>query len=653
MKVVIDIEGNALVNPDQIWLIVCQEVDTGKINIFRGVTHDEEERKRFIDYARGVSCWIGHNILGYDYPVLHALGLLDIPDIESSCLDTLILSKLIDYPRKGHSIASYGEEFGEEKGEFHKWGDKDLYNHKSDLFLELEKYCLRDVSICLKVYLKYYKYLSNINHKASIRLEHSFQLIVNQLETNGFSFNVSKANKLLDMVTKELLVLDTEIHKEFPPRLKVIREVTPKATKYGTISLSSIPKALRDDIAYMTVDAPFCHCEWQEFNPSSHKQLIEILNAAGWQPTDKTVTHIETERELNRLKHSRQEGNKLDLAALSDKLKILKISGFKINETNLDTLPPDAPSPARSLARRILLESRRRTLTEWLNLATEEERIHGNFYGIGAWTHRMAHQSPNTANIPGEFDTEGNVKLLGKEMRQLWRAPKNRLLVGVDAEGIQLRIFAHYINDQEFTDALVRGRKEDRTDPHSLNQRILGSICKTRAAAKRFIYALLLGGGLGKLAQILNCSTGEAEEALNRLLERYTGFAELKASIIPKDASRGYFIGLDGRRVRIPGDTVSSRKHLAMSGYLQNGEAVVVKATAVKVAPSFRQLDSRIKFVDIVHDEYVIESPNDVYIAEKIKDILCQSIEEVGKEFKLLCPLKGDGGYGLSWYDIH
>ena len=98
--------------------------------------------------------------------------------------------------------------------------------------------------------------------------------------------------------------------------------------------------------------------------------------------------------------------------------------------------------------------------------------------GIGAWTGRMAHQTPNTANIPNDLDTQGKKKLLGKEMRSLWRAPRYRLFVGVDAEGIQLRVFAHYIDDPEFTEALVKGKKDDKTDPHSLNQRILGGVCK-------------------------------------------------------------------------------------------------------------------------------------------------------------------------------
>ena len=155
-------------------------------------------------------------------------------------------------------------------------------------------------------------------------------------------------------------------------------------------------------------------------------------------------------------------------------------------------------------------------------------------------------------------------------------APPKRLLVGVDAEGIQLRIFAHYINDPEFTQSLVEGKKDDKTDPHSLNQRILGSVCKSRAAAKRFIYALLLGAGISKLSEILGCNDNETQEALDRLLLRYGGFAALKQEVIPIDAKRGYFLRLDGRPVKLPGETLSSRRHLAMSGYLQNGEAAVL-----------------------------------------------------------------------------
>jgi len=625
LKVVIDIEANGLINPDKIWVIVCKDIDTGQYHIFR-----ENNLEDFIVYSKRVNLWIGHNILGYDFPILaDLLGFTFDPD---HCIDTLIISKLVDYPRDGHSIENYGEEFGLEKIEF---------NDFSKYSLAMENYCVRDVDICHRIYNKYIRYISNDAHRRSISLEHQFQLVCNQLSKNGFAFNTKKATELLGRVTAELEVLDKDILEAFQPRLKLIREVTPKETKYGTISLASVPKVMRQDIADLTAGAPFSYCAWTEFNPSSHSQIIRVLNESGWRPIDKTKTHIETEREFNKLKH-RKRTSELDLVAkeLYSKLIGLQKTGWKVNETNLETLPPSAPVGARLLARRILLEARRRTLTEWLELVGEDDnRIHGKFYGIGAWTHRMAHQNPNTANIPNEFDTAGKKKPYGKELRALWMAPKNRLLVGVDAEGIQLRIFAHYINDPEFTEALVKGRKDDKTDPHSLNQRILGSHCKSRAAAKRFIYALLLGAGIGKLAEILGCSTSEAQEALDRLLDRYRGWAILKEEVFPKDARRGWFYGLDGRRVRIPGDTEGSRRHLAMSGYLQNGEAVCMKSATLKWWQKLEDYDARL--VNFVHDEWQVECPNNMEVALTIAKMLASSLEEAGNELGLLCPLAG------------
>lgn len=628
MKVVIDIEANGLHNPDKIWLVVCKNIDTGGYDVFYPY-RSSAEVERLSAYLSRCSLVIGHNYLGYDGPHLRSILGIGVP-IER-ILDTLILSKLIDYPRQGHAVEDYGVEFNLPKG---------VFNDFSKYTPEMEEYCRRDIDITHKIYLKYKRYVDDPLHTRSIRLEHDFQLVCNKLNLDGFGFNAPKAMGLLAKVEAELTALDKDILEAFQPRLKLIREVTPKETKHGTISLASIPKVLRENIADMSVGAPFCYCHWSVFNPSSHSQIIRVLNEAGWRPVDKTKTHIETEREFNKLKH-RKRSPELDLLVkeLYIKLQSLLRTGWKVNENNLETLPPSAPVGARLLAKRILLESRRRTLTEWIELLGEDLRIHGKFYGIGAWTHRMAHQNPNTANIPNEFDTAGKKKPYGKELRALWMAPKNRLLVGVDAEGIQLRIFAHYINDPEFTDALVKGRKDDKTDPHSLNQRILGSVCKSRAAAKRFIYALLLGAGLGKLTEILGCSSSECQEALDRLLVRYTGWQRLREEVFPLDARRGWFTGLDGRKVRIPGDTNGSRRHLAMSGYLQNGEAIVMKSATLKWWQKLEDYDA--KLVNFVHDEWQTECPNNMEVALAIAKMQANSLEEVGRDLNLLCPLAG------------
>lgn len=647
MRVVIDIEANSLVNPTKIWCIVCKDIDTGILKVFRNVTETElgSGRQDFFEFAKGVHLWIGHNILGYDYPVLHSLLGFTVTDI-TAFIDTLVISKMVDYSRKGHSVENYGEEFGLSKISF---SDFKRYSQ------ELEDYCIRDVEITHKIYDKYRRFINNPNYDNAVRLEHDFQLIGNQLTANGFAFNSRKATKLLEKVSEELDTLDKDILDAFPPRCVVERTFVPRATLHGTISKTSVPRRLHSQIHLYEIGKEYQLTRQEEFNPSSHKQLIEVLHEAGWRPIDKTKTHVEKLRELNQLKRQSRGQSTLGVGEqlLYTDLRRLEKYGWKINEQNLATLPKSAPPAAKLLAKRILLESRRRSLEEWLGLVQDDGRIHGKFMGIGAWTHRMAHQQPNTANIPNEFREDGSVKLLGKEMRSLWCAPKNRLLVGVDAEGIQLRIFAHYINDAEFTDALVKGRKDNKTDPHSLNQRVLGSVCRTRQAAKRFIYALVLGAGIGKLAEILGCDNTQAQSALDRLLERYTGFAYLKQEVIPKDAKKGYFIGVDGRPVRIPGETEGSRRHLCMSGYLQNGEAIVVKRSVIKTLDKILEEELDAILVNVVHDEVIFEVSNDVRKAEYVRDIFCRMITAVGEEYKLKCPLAGDGHVGLNWYEIH
>lgn len=664
LKTVIDIETDRLINPAKVWLIVCKEItdvpSQGALHVFRNVTDDHRESARFLEFAQGVEVWIGHNWLEFDYPVLARLLGLAVPEVWRRSVDTLLLSRLFNYSdphgvagKAGagaskelvrlagrHSIDSYGLEFGFEKLKF---------NDFSCWSKELEEYCIRDVEICERIYRKYESSINDPKWQASIELEQHFQSVVNALQDNGFAFNVSKAEKLLAKVQSELSVLDKEIKDAFPAKLSPIKEVHPKLTRFGTLHKGDFRFVKGGDLSIYN-GGPFTRVEWREFNPASHRQIIDVLHTAEWHPTDKTAAHIEAERSVRRDNKSSSE--------VLDKLKHLSKYGFQVNENNLATLPSSAPVGARLLARRILLESRRRTLTEWLALVQEDGRIHGKFYGIGAWTQRMAHQKPNTANIPNEFDLNNKKKLLGKELRSLWHAGKNRLLVGVDAEGIQLRIFAHYINDEEFTDALVRGSKTDKTDPHSLTQRVLGSVCKSRATAKRFIYALLLGAGIWKLSQILECSETECQEALNRLLRRYSGWAVLKEKDIPRDARRGYFIGLDDRVVRIPGDTIGERKHLAMSGYLQNGEAVCMKLASTIF---FDLLPKDCLLVNLVHDEWQTETPNNVGLALRVAQLQANSLAKAGERLGLRCPLAGsywndeakDYTIGTNWSVTH
>jgi DNA polymerase I len=650
MNVVFDIEGNGY-NPTKVWLAVFYDLMTGQWHIFRSPTENPEEMERMQTFCRGITKWIGHNVIGYDLPVLEKLCGIPHPD-GNSIVDTFICSKLIDYPRPKHSIENYGEEFNFPKGD---------HTDFTKYSLAMEEYCIRDVQIAARVYRKYKRYLETPAHAGAVIREHRFQIIAERMSRNGFAFNKKAAENLLEEITAKVRELDDEILSAFPPRLKPIREVIPRATKFGTISLSSIPKSLRADIADMVVDAPFSYCQWVVFNPASPKQVVTVLNEAGWRPTHKTDTHEEVERDANKIRRSRKKSPEVasELVLLDNRLQSLRIYGWKINEENLATLPKSAPPAARLLAKRILLESRRRTLTEWVSLCSTSGRIHGKFYGIGAWTHRMGHRNPNTANIPNAvYVHDGSTVPYGKDLRSLWGAPRGRLLVGVDAEAIQFRGFAHYVNDPELTNAIVNGNKKDKTDPHSMHMKVFGPVAKTRNSSKHSMFAIFFGGRAGMISQIMGCTKEEAAEAIQRLLNRYPKLRQMEEEVFPEDAHRGYFIGIDGRKVKIPGLDVGTRKHLCMSGYLQNFEKVVMAEATLDFEPELKHYDSFL--VDLVHDEWQTETPNDLGIAVSVAELECKALEKAGRTFNLNCPLAGsyrtDSGkytFGKNWYETH
>lgn len=327
--------------------------------------------------------------------------------------------------------------------------------------------------------------------------------------------------------------------------------------------------------------------------------------------------------------------------------------GWQCNEMNLSTLPEDAPEGGRNLAEWLTLEGRRSSLEEWIKHVKDDGRIHGRFTHIGAWTGRMAHSAPNQANIPAAFHgtPKTAVEIVKDEydgrMRCLWTVEDGNYLVGTDAEGIQLRILAHLMKSDEYIHAIVSGRKEDETDIHNVNRKALGISHVTRDMAKTFIYAFLLGAGVAKVATILKVNQREAGEAIDNFMNSIQGLSDLKKKVIPHVAKRGWFRGLDGRKVPVPSE------HKALAGMLQNGEAVVMKHSAITWTTAARKLGIKYKLVTWPHDEWQTEVEGSMNDAELLGNIQRQSIVDTGKKLSILCPLAGSTDIGRTWGDTH
>lgn len=623
-RIVLDIEANSL-DPDVIWCVVAKDIDSNEVFTFHG---DEAEHLR--RFLHDCSLLIGHNVCDYDLPALRKVwGVV----AQCAVLDTLVLSRLLHAKREGgHSLESWGVRLGFPKGDY-----SDFSKYSSEML----DYCKQDVELNHKVYLELKKVLDRNPgvFDEALRVEHEIAIICREMRENGFRYDYEEAEKIERELVAKIEALDVEIQKAFPPRSKLIKEQTPKATRYGTISRVGFQWYFDQggtDLTQFTVGEPFSVFEYVDFNAGSPKQVVERLWEAGWKPTDKTDTHKEAEKNKDVKDHH-------------------KYYGWKINEVNLATLPDTAPLGARLLVERILLAARVRTLNEWKQAYNErDKRIHGKFNHIGTSTHRMSHNSPNMGNIATKKSIKYNTPHLrdlalnyGGRMRSLWRCDPDAHLVGCDMEGAHLRIFAHLINDEEFIKALVEGKKEDGSDIHSVNKRKLGDLCIDRDRAKTFIFSFLNGAAAPKVSDIFGCSLREAKGTLEAYVEAYPGLKHLKQNIIPRDARRGYFIGIDGRKV------MCDSEHLMMGMYLQNAEAVIMKHANVLWRQWAHEEGIPYKQVNFVHDEFVTEVPGDRSLAERLGVLQSKAITAVGERFGLRCPLAGEFKLGLNWLDVH
>lgn len=116
------------------------------------------------------------------------------------------------------------------------------------------------------------------------------------------------------------------------------------------------------------------------------------------------------------------------------------------------------------------------------------------------------------------------------------------------------------------------------------------------------IYALLLGAGVGKIAQILDCTYDEAEAIRDRFINNIPGLRDLKENVIPRDAKRGFFYGVDGRKVWCDSE------HLMLAGYLQNGESLIMKYAMHRWITQLRRMGIPFWLVNWIHDEWQTET---------------------------------------------
>ncbi|AWH32209.1 DNA polymerase [Stenotrophomonas sp. SAU14A_NAIMI4_8] len=573
----------------------------------------------------------GQNVIDYDNPVLKKLyGWEPRPD--QRVRDTLVESRVIwtnmrdvdftmiragklppEFAKKGliglHKLEAWGYRLGCFKGDFNP---KDFgYTWENVPFLvEMDDYCSQDCTVTEK-------WFDKIDSKEysfeCLTLETAVALIISQQTRNGFAFNEAAALELHALLLKQKIVLEESLRDIFPPWEVITKRAIAKANnkKLGRVKGEE----------YVVVKT-------MVFNPGSRDHIANRLKAIyGWEPTEFT-----------------------------DKGKP------KVDEVVLGALPwPEA----KQLTEYLTVTKRLGQLADgkegWLK-AVRNGRIHGRVNTNGAVTGRMTHSKPNVAQCDK-----------WKPMRALWTVAAGNVLVGCDAEGLELRMLAHYMarwDGGAYGDAVVNGKKEDGTDVHTVNQHAVG--LNKRDAAKTFIYALIYGAGDFKLGTVIYDDMTDAQKlkfdssegakkskdrALatlgrkrrQRLMERLPALAALTKAVKEAAKKRGNLKGLDGRLLHVRGE------HAALNTLLQSGGAVAMKKALVILDEALRThpnpLMRAVMFVANVHDEFQMEAHPDV--AAELGRLAADAIRLAGEHFGMRCPLAGAFDIGSNWGDTH
>ena len=306
----------------------------------------------------------------------------------------------------------------------------------------------------------------------------------------------------------------------------------------------------------------------------------------------------------------------------------------KVDEEVLSSLEYEE---AKLLSKYLLIEKRIGQLGDgkegWIKLS-KNGKIFGRVNTNGAVTGRCSHSGPNMAQVPSVKSP------YGKECRALFYAPAGFKMVGVDASGLELRCLAHYMakyDDGVYAKTVVSG------DIHTMNQQAAG--LQTRDQAKVFIYALVYGAGDEKIGKIIGGSRQEGKRVKDRFLSKVPALKRLKDDIERAMETRGYLIGLDGRKLR------PRSKHAALNTLLQSAGAILMKQATVLAWRRFKKAKIEVTQVAHVHDEiqYIVKEDN----AKQTGQLCVESIRLSGEVFKFRCPLDGEFRIGGNWAETH
>ena len=482
------------------------------------------------------------------------------------------------------------------------------------------------------------------------------------LSIASYVLNPSKDSyKLNDMILEELGVMVDEEQKEeqimlsgFEQRTKDNKEQSAKYARYIYMCKNKLTDKLKEKEQYKLfneIEMPLVRvlAEMEYKGVLVDKKMLEEYSLSLGKKVDALVKEIcDLAGEDFNVNSTKQLG-----VILFEKLGLPVIkktkSGYSTDVDALEKLKNEHSIIEKILEYRTLSKLKATYVDGMLPLINgETKRIHANFKQTVTATGRISCTDPNLQNIP--IRTE-----LGRELRKIFIAPEGCSFIDADYSQIELRVLAHISGDETMIEAFKNGEDIHAITASQVFGVPLEEVTKQmRSEAKAVNFGIVYGISDFGLASNIGINRKKAKIYIEKYFEKYPNIKKYMDSEKEKCKELGYVETLWGRRRYVPeikSNNFNVRQfgeRVAMNAPIQGTAADIIKIAMVNVFDELKKNNLKSKLILQVHDELVIEAPDDE--VETAKEILVNCMENV---IKLKLPLKAEAQVGKNWYEAH
>ena len=175
----------------------------------------------------------------------------------------------------------------------------------------------------------------------------------------------------------------------------------------------------------------------------------------------------------------------------------------------------------------------------------------------------------------------------------------------------------------------------------------------TRSKAKMVNYGIVYGLSAFGLADRLQIEREEAQEFIDRYLERFPAVKQFIEETIEQATEEGHVTTLFGRIRRVPELRSRNRQtrqlgeRLAVNMVIQGTAADIIKVAMVRARDRLRGAGLTTRLVLQIHDELLFEAPE----AEVEARLRRSCAREMAGAFEMDPPLEVDVGVGANWLE--